>query len=371
MKVDFVTNLPLAEESGGWSAISRNIYLQLADRFDCQFIGPINPQPAFHEKLFSKMKRVLGGQGQFFFFSEKRLSEIGRQFSTQKTEADFTMFHGATPWLGCQPTGPYGAYIDAIFPEYMRIYSAVDDFSENDLNRIADREKTWLLKAEQIFFGSHWARTAAIQAYELDPGRCDVVWVGGNADIPTQDDFNGGYSFLFIALDFERKGGRHCVEAMTQVNDRFPDARLTIIGAPPPEDCLTHPGVEYVGFLNKSDATQKAAFQRYLAGARALVHPTSMDTMGMVLIEAGYYGCPSIASRNFGIPELVLEDQTGWLLPVPLNSESLAEAMINACTDNEKYLTIRNQVRQDCTERLSWDAMGDRFAAHINPGGSP
>jgi len=366
VKIDFVSNLPLEEESGGWSAISRNIFLQLEKRFDCAFVGPINPDPGILEKTVSKALRLLVRQGQFFFFSESRLAEIADEYDDQKTDAQYTLFHGATPWIRCRPDGPYGAYIDAIFPDYMRIYSTPEQFSVKDLLRISQLEKDWLLKADHVFFGSEWARQAAIREYGLDSQHCDVVWVGGNADIPERDTFSEGYRFLFIALDFERKGGRLCVEAISRVNKEFGQVKLTIVGAPPPEDCLKNPCVEYSGFLRKTEPGEKQEFQALLSDARALVHPTSMDTMGMVLIEAGYYGCPSITSKNFGIPELVLEDRTGYLLPVPPDVDSLASAMIKVCESEDEYLKIRERVRADCTQRLSWDAMGERFSNRIN-----
>jgi glycosyltransferase involved in cell wall biosynthesis len=54
--------------------------------------------------------------------------------------------------------------------------------------------------------------------------------------------------------------------------------------------------------------------------------PTYGDCLPMVLSEAGAAGIPCVATRVAGIPEIVLDGETGFLMPtgdVPALTESL------------------------------------------------
>ena len=47
------------------------------------------------------------------------------------------------------------------------------------------------------------------------------------------------------------------------------------------------------------------------------------------------YGIPVVATRVGGLPEIVVENETGWLVP-PDSPEALADAIIHASRDSEE-----------------------------------
>ena len=59
----------------------------------------------------------------------------------------------------------------------------------------------------------------------------------------------------------------------------------------------------------------------------------------MVMLEAMALGTPVIASAVGGIPEVIEDDITGWLVP-PEDVDSLAGALLQALTDTEKAQRI-------------------------------
>ena len=362
--LNFVTAQSLENTSGGWSGISANIYKQLQARFATTYVGEIYPPIPPMEKLISKTVRVIGGRGGMPIFEPKRLNAVRREWAVcRDPHARFEMFHAATEWSACKPSIPYGSYVDATFRMYMDIYSTQSAFSEASMAAISAREKAWLNGASALFFGSRWVRDIALQEHDLDPSKCHVMWVGGNVPVPTSDQYKGGKRFLFVSLNFEKKGGRIAVQALQRVRRNHPDAELLVLGQKPPESVISLPGVVYGGMLRKTVPEELAQFQHHVATARALVHPTSMDTMGAVLIEAGYCGCPSIATRRFGIPELVLDGKTGLLIDAPISSEQVAQHMQILLENEGRYREMRAAVRQDTIERLTWDAFGDRMAS--------
>lgn len=84
-----------------------------------------------------------------------------------------------------------------------------------------------------------------------------------------------------------------------------------------------------VRFLGRADAARVRAL---LAAARALVVPSTYEGMPLVILEAMAAGLPVIASRVSGIPEVVVDGETGWLVP-PEDPEALAAALAELLAD--------------------------------------
>ena len=87
-----------------------------------------------------------------------------------------------------------------------------------------------------------------------------------------------------------------------------------------------------VTFLGRQSA---GAIDGLLARARALVVPSTYEGMPLVVLEAMEAGVPVIASAVSGIPEVVANGETGWLVP-PENSTALARAVREATNDPEE-----------------------------------
>ena len=175
--------------------------------------------------------------------------------------------------------------------------------------------------------------------------------------MPDSDRYQGGANILFISLEFERKGGRICFEAFRQAQSEIGDLTLTVIGESPPPEILAAPGVRYEGLLRKSVPEDLSRFQSLLGGAFLLVHPTTTDCSPHVVIEAGYYGCPSVAPRSFGIPELIEDGVTGFLVNPPLSPELFASRILELYRAPARYRAMRAAARDLSTSLFTWEAV--------------
>src|SRR5262245_25153400 len=101
------------------------------------YVGPINPRPSFLEKAVSKVLRTVGSQGDFFFFSRRRLEMIAEEVRTRcLANARLDFFHGFTPWIMAKSPRPYLAWSDCTFYDYIDIYHRRGLFRPADLARI-------------------------------------------------------------------------------------------------------------------------------------------------------------------------------------------------------------------------------------------
>lgn len=369
-KINFISNQDLRITSGGWSGINFNIHKQLLSHFEMNYIGPINPKVNIFEKSHSKLYRILGRRGNFNFFSEDRLRRIYSEVENKMKDADYNLFFGQTPWLKCSYNTPYGVYLDADFITYLKIFSKIESFRKNDIHRISILEEKWLQKAEDIFVGSQWAWDEMTKTYSLKESQKHIVYTGGNVEMPMKDKYDDGFNLVFISLNFVKKGGDICVEVFKKLRRKYPLITLTIIGQKPPMDVLKVPGIAYAGLLKKTDPKDLKKFSTILSKAFLLIHPTKMDTMGAVLVEAGYFGCPSIAPRSFGIPELVKHNETGIIIENPFTPEDFENEIETLIEGKEVYLKMRSKAWDYTRTQLTWEAIGNEISNQINLCGS-
>ena len=110
------------------------------------------------------------------------------------------------------------------------------------------------------------------------------------------------------------KGHHRIVETFSELVDSFPDARLVIAGEGPERGRLE----EQVGSLGLADRVvfvgQVADLEELYPVLDLFVLFPDTEAFGLVFVEAMASGLPVCGSRAGGIPELVLENQTGFLV---------------------------------------------------------
>lgn len=139
---------------------------------------------------------------------------------------------------------------------------------------------------------------------------------------------------LFVGGDFFRKGIHRLLRAMPRVLAMVPDARLLVIG---------------------NDYWYVKLFARFLARglpvefiygmprnelyntygrAKVFVMPSEIEAIPLVSSEATMAGVPPVLSDAGGNPEIVLDGETGFIVPL-CDYELLAERIVACLTDRE------------------------------------
>ncbi|HEY9807045.1 MAG TPA: glycosyltransferase family 1 protein, partial [Candidatus Obscuribacterales bacterium] len=101
------------------------------------------------------------------------------------------------------------------------------------------------------------------------------------------------------------------IDRIKPILEAIPQARLALVGDGP-----------YRQELEKHFAGTSTHFVGYLAGkelasafasADAFMFPSRTETLGLVLLEAMAAGCPVVAARSGGIPDIVTDGVNGYL----------------------------------------------------------
>jgi glycosyltransferase involved in cell wall biosynthesis len=141
---------------------------------------------------------------------------------------------------------------------------------------------------------------------------------------------------LCVARLEPQKGVDVAVRALPAVRERHPHAALVVLGEGPQRAGLE----ELAGTLGVADAVYLLGrvpdVAAWLGRAAVLVHPARWEGFGLALLEAMLAGVPVVASRVSSIPEIVVDGETGVLVP-PDDPAALADAVASILTDPQEY----------------------------------
>ena len=112
------------------------------------------------------------------------------------------------------------------------------------------------------------------------------------------------------------KNTKQVVEIFHQLQDDTPDVKLLLVGdgpeRVPTERKARELGVfDDIRFLGKQDPIEEI-----LSIADVFLMPSDSETFGLAALEAMACGVPTVVSNVGGLPELVEDDETGYLCPV-------------------------------------------------------
>lgn len=207
------------------------------------------------------------------------------------------------------------------------------------------------------FTRSNYAAESIIKDYGCPPGKAICVYAGGNIDtdfVINREKYKNK-NILFVGMDWERKGGPDLVEAFKLVLKAHPDARLTIVGCSPD---LNIRNCDVIGRVSLE------AVKPYYENASIFCLPTKLEPFGISFLEAFAHGLPAVATEIGGIPGIVLNDKTGYLVK-PGDVEHLSKVLIDLLGNPEKCQTLGENGRRLVLERFTWERVGAEIAQHI------
>jgi glycosyltransferase involved in cell wall biosynthesis len=131
------------------------------------------------------------------------------------------------------------------------------------------------------------------------------------------------------------KGIVYLIRALASLRTEIPDLRLEIAGSGPERSTIeneirSHGLTDCVTFLDWQ-AELLPVFARW----DIFVLPSLEESFGIAALEAMAAGLPVVATAVGGVPELVEDGRTGWLVP-PANPNALADRLRGLLLDPEE-----------------------------------
>lgn len=166
-----------------------------------------------------------------------------------------------------------------------------------------------------------------------------------------------GVPVVGLAARFSaQKGLRDLVNAIPEVVRRVPDVRVVIGGSGPLESKLRTQAMA----LGVADAIvwpgHVLNMPRFLSALDVFVSPATTEAFGIALIEAAAAGVPTIATRVGGVPEVILDGETG-LLVAPHDTTALAQAIVGLLDDRHTAVKLGERARRRAIMEFSPDSM--------------
>ena len=176
-----------------------------------------------------------------------------------------------------------------------------------------------------------------------------------------------GLRLVNIGRLTEQKGQLILMPVMSRVVGEVPEAWLTLIGDGELRGALE----AEISERGLGDHVTLAGWQAEdevrdaLAGGHALVLPSFAEGLPMVIMEAMAAGRPVISTYVAGIPELVQEGVTGWLVPAG-DDAALAEAVLALeAMSAEERAALGRAGRARVLERHDMYREAEKLAGHF------
>ncbi|MCI0152690.1 glycogen synthase [Dermacoccus nishinomiyaensis] len=253
-------------------------------------------------------------------------------------------------------------------------------------------ERTAYEGAAAVIAVSEGMRKDVLASYpQLDPAKVHVVhngidaqaWAPDHSDAALEIARRHGVdperpSIVFVGRITRQKGVPFLLRAMRQV-----PANVQLVfcaGAPDTPEILAEVEglidqlrAERDGVVWIPDMLPREKVVALLSQATTFVCPSVYEPLGIVNLEAMACEAAVVATATGGIPEVVVDGETGWLVPIeqvndgtgtPVDPDTfvadLARALTEATSDVEEARRRGRAGRQRAVEHFGWDAIAER-----------
>lgn len=249
-------------------------------------------------------------------------------------------------------------------------------------------EKTALEMADAVVAVSEGTKTDILKNFNVAPDKVHVIYNGIDTEeyrpvdpSPALTKFkvpNDKPFVLFVGRITRQKGIIHLVEAIRYMREDY--NVVLCAGAPDTEQiaaemkaAVTEASKERQGIYWIDEMVNKTDIIQLYSGAAVFCCPSIYEPFGIINLEAMACETPVVGSMVGGIPEVVVHDETGYLVPVAQQPESpfsplhptayakdLAHQINRLMDDPEKRQRFAKAGRKRALELFSWKSIAQQ-----------
>lgn len=206
------------------------------------------------------------------------------------------------------------------------------------------------------------AALARTHAPDMDIG---MIPAGADLDAvepPTVPTLEGPLRLLFVGRLVSQKGLDVLFRALASLKDHT-NWTLTIAGEGPLKDELARAaqGLHLTDKITFRGWLERDHLPAVYRDADVFVLPSRDEGMPNAMLEAMAAGLPVIGSRVAGIDEVVIDTETGLLVPAD-DAGALADALKTVIDDRDKTFALGQAARKRVEDHYSWEKAADAYA---------
>jgi len=354
---------------GGSGAVATELGLALADRgHEVHFVSYDQPfrLGGFRERVF--FHEVEMGDYPLFEHPPYALAlAVALHDTARKHELDLVHMHYAIPHAT-------SAYLARQMLAHERPLKIVTTLHGTDITLVGLHPsfhaitRFTILESDGITAVSGYLRDETVRDFSVPSERIEVIpnfvdtelWGSGREPGHRAKLAPGGEKIVMHISNFRSvKRTEDVVNIFARMQNSV-DARLIMVGDGPDRPRAAQRAAELglsekVVFLGKHQSVEEL-----LSCADLFLLPSETESFGLAALEAMACGTPVVASDIGGIPEVVRDGETGFLLPVGA-IDDMAAAGGRILTDDELHRSLSAAGRRVAAESFSTSAVVSRY----------
>jgi len=185
---------------------------------------------------------------------------------------------------------------------------------------------------------------------------------------PRNHPKNGKIHLLTIARLVEKKGVQYGINAVAKILNKYPDIEYRIIGDGPLRNNMVDliqelnigNNVKLLGWKKQEEIIELMKYADILLAPSVTSQDGDQEGIPVVLMEALAQGMPVISTYHSGIPELVQDGISGFLVP-ERDVDSLAERLTYLCEHQEIWPEMGKAGRKYVEENYDINKLNDQL----------
>jgi len=219
--------------------------------------------------------------------------------------------------------------------------------------------KYGLQESDGVTAVSRFLKQATIETFDFDdieviPNFICPSYYNRNMELPLRKELSPNDEKLLVHVSNFRPVKRpvDCVEILAKVRERGENARLIMVGSGPERAACEYRAEQ----LNVKDDTifvgKRANIADYLAVADVFLLPSESESFGLAALEAQACEVPVVASRIGGIPEVVSDNETGFLSELA-DTQKMSEDTLKLLQYDDLRMEFGKKARELAISRYS------------------